>query len=909
MRIIMLVVLFASWSLSYGNEAIIKDVENLLDSLSEKDSGRKELTLRLADLYFFEAVDLDKRARLVDKGAKALDQKAMRFRRRSLNLYRKAINKYQVNEETRIKVEFQLARIHDQLGRIQEALPYWRKSYRQKQVLNVRREAILKLAADAENSFALKKAESLYKEALTLCEASCGFIHYRLGWVYRNQGRIIPALEEVKRALWDKKGQAQDEVLRDYLAFLSQRPGDGSQAISIVENLVERTGRKNLLEDLAYGFYAAGNKVAGTKVLAMVTKRNPTLKNQVRLLEEYYGLRKWDAFRELRERVSPSEVAKLDKDSKRDVEKIMRRLAVQLEAEQKQNKKVTGEFLDVNSLYLELFPRSDIALKVVRSWLGVEKRPTVKIDKIAHWLGSGRFKFSKEEEVELREERARLAQEEKQYEVLRSEMGWLVKNYQSTQKREKAEYLIAYSHYNENKLDVALPLFVKLSQTDSFSPSKWAIQSLNLSLDIFNQRKDYDGLIKQADSWLTRNWNSTGKIRKDLTEIRKIREQANFEKAVSAGESQEALTIFFDYCHKGAFVPKSCQNAKRLSVVLKDQSKLMAVLKKTNEKDALTGEYEISGHYAKAAALLAEKTPLKKKKWSFEHAIKIALLYELEANYKERDRWLGAMISRYKKKAIPPKGEELFYKTLKDTGKLSSKHFSLKWSKAVQKRLARFLEESGQGDKRTRRLFLSQKGGQGKLWEYYHLKKIFELAQGERKTTFYGKRSKRRFQQRLRRIKKLDKYASKVLEEFSPQGRIDTLGVLYHAYNNLDQEIRNTPIPKEVDETAIVQIKNSLMGMARPFSDKAASYKELFGTELAKVEDESLKMAGEERLEKEVAPKVLLAALERPLPTKKQTVMDLEGVFPLLRQLHKNPLSRETVGALKSCMQTRDRCD
>lgn len=883
---------------AFGNEMVIRDVENLRNSLPAKDSARKELTLRLADLYFFAAVDHDKQARLAtDGGAQALDQKAARARQRALNLYREAI-RHGLNGETRIKVDFQMARLLDQLGRSSEALPLWRKSHAQKQVLNIRREAILKLAERAESSSSLKEAENLYQEALGLCESACNFVHYRLGWVYRNQGNIKVALQEIKKALWDKKGQAQEEVLRDYMAFLAQDSGDGSSAVSIVENLMERTGRKDLLENLAYGFYAAGNKQAGTNILAIVTAREPNIKNQIRLLEEYYGLRKWDQYRELRERVDPATITSIDPDSQKDAEKIMRRLAVQLEAEQKQNDSVRPEFLATNSLYLDLFPKSDIAVKVMRSWLSIEKNNNIKIAKIASWLNSPARQFKDAEILELREERARLAQEENNYPVLREEMTKLQKMYTDTEKREKAKYLIAHSYYKEGNIDQALPLFKELAAFAGDVPSKWAIQAQNLALDIYNQKQDFVTLIAQADTWLGRTWPQGNKPTKELIDIRKVREQANFEFAAASGTTPNALGIFYQYCNSGEFLPKSCENAKKLAVALKDQEKLMAVLRKTNAKEELINEYEISGHYAKSAGLLAEKTPLTKGKWSFEEAMKIALLYELAGNFTERDRWLKPITKRYYKKAIPEASEQLLYSTLKDARMLNSEALKIKWSKPFRLQLVRHLEESGQSTKQSRKLLMAQKENQGKVWEYYHLKDLFELARKERATKFYGRGSKRKFERRLARIKKFDQAANAVLEQLSSEPRMQVIALLHHSYKNLDAEIRATPIPDGLEEAAVAQIKTSLEAMARPFSEKSKSYMDLYSTELAKITDLALREKFAGAISEDMPPKVLLAQTERP-EAQQDSVKSLSAVFPLLTELHKNPLSPTTLGSLK----------
>ena len=878
-----------------ANESMIADIEGLLGSLSEKASERKELTLRLADLYFFTAIDLEKKARL-SEDMEALFEKSSKFRRRALKLYYEAKNHHKLNDEVEIKVNFQLARIYEQLGKMGDALAFWKRLYKQKQMLNIRQEAILKLAENAEDTSSLKRAEALYKEALETCEGgACGFVRYRLGWVYRNLGKFELALEQMKSALWDKKGQAQDEVLRDYVTFLSQKPGNGSKAITIIENLSKKTGRKDLLEKLAFGFYAAGNKVAGTKALAVVTNRKPTLKNQVQLLEEYYGLRKWNKFADLRERISSNSTATLSKEEIQKIETIMRRLVVQLEAEQKQDPSTTEAFLASSLLYLELFSTSDVAFKIMRSWIALEKNASFKMKKIAYWLNHDKFKFAPKEIIELREERARLAQKEKKYEILRLEMGHLARIYSDEDKSKKASYLVAHSYYEEEQLDKALSLFVELAKVDSRKPSKWSLQAQNLALDIFNQKKDYDGLIRQADAWLKQEWDNPGAVRKDLKEMGKIRQQAEFEKAVAMGENEDALKIFFKYCQEKKLRPQSCQNAKKLAVALKAQTILVSVLQITNEKEALTNEYEISGHYAKAAKLLAEKTPLRKRKWNFEQAIKIALLYELEGDFKKRDKWLEAMIRRYTKKKVPGTGEELFYSALKDAGKLSTRHLSIKWSQKKRQQLVRFLEETGQGNKKTRKLFLAAKESQGNLWEYFHLKKIYELAEKEQGTAFYGKRSKRQFRLRLARIKKLDQYANGVLNQLTSGVQIDVVGVLHASYGKLNQEIRETPMPEGLNEEAMAQVKNSLATMARPFGDKAESYKKLLQTEL-----EKRKESVEGLDDRTYVAKELLAALEKPqLEDKKAVMIDLDKVFPLLRQLNENPLSHDAVSALK----------
>ena len=94
--------------------------------------------------------------------------------------------------------------------------------------------------------------------------------------------------------------------------------------------------------DLAHGFYAQGNRIAGTYVLEHVNKKTPTMRNQVSLLEEYYGFRDWQKFREGLDDAIALETKEIQsgpamrgrgKSETSEIEKILRRLTVQLDGE------------------------------------------------------------------------------------------------------------------------------------------------------------------------------------------------------------------------------------------------------------------------------------------------------------------------------------------------------------------------------------------------------------------------------------------------------------------------------------------------------------------------------------------------------------------------------------------------
>jgi hypothetical protein len=70
------------------------------------------------------------------------------------------------------------------------------------------------------------KAIVYYRQVLNLCEGtdSCSYTHYRMAWIERNQEHVAVAIEEMKQALWDSKGQIREESLRDLIAFMGLAP-------------------------------------------------------------------------------------------------------------------------------------------------------------------------------------------------------------------------------------------------------------------------------------------------------------------------------------------------------------------------------------------------------------------------------------------------------------------------------------------------------------------------------------------------------------------------------------------------------------------------------------------------------------------------------------------------------------
>jgi hypothetical protein len=325
-------VLFLSITPAFGStRVVIEEMRKLKSALPVNDPSRSEISLRLAD-------------RLADQALLSKDQAPSQAEADRLE----AISLYQENLSTRageaqIKIQFQLARLFaeksSESSSLKAAKDLFEKVSGSTQSKELKRESFLRLAEFAENqSKNPSDASNYYRQALTLCEGtdSCSFSHYRLAWIERNQEHLPTAIDEMKLALWDSKGQLREEAARDLVTFMGLAPTLADQSIAYIDQLATKVNRPTLLEDLAYAYLSTGHKDAGVKVLALTHSRSPSLYGQVRLMEEYYGLRQWDQFRATLNQFEAS-VNTLPAGSNLangvEIEKIGRRLATQLDGE------------------------------------------------------------------------------------------------------------------------------------------------------------------------------------------------------------------------------------------------------------------------------------------------------------------------------------------------------------------------------------------------------------------------------------------------------------------------------------------------------------------------------------------------------------------------------------------------
>lgn len=819
--------------------SLIKEIESLRKNVSLKDPTRPTLTLRLADMYFDEATK--RISKYADPTPEQFKEIGV-LQKRSLQLYQEAASggdgAYSpAAGKAKSKIQFQIARLYADLFETAKAKPIFQDLASNSGIPNIQRESALRSAEILEKESNPKsdaEADRYYQMAINMCQGGdvCSYARFRRAWLLYNSNKLEEALTEMQAALYDSKKQIREESLRDYVFFLSHRATDGQKELVQMEELAQKISRPGIMLETGEAFFVNGNRPAGTKFLAYVNDRKPEVRFQARLLEEYYGSRNWDAFRDILEQAESSK-SQLPTDPVQvsETDKIMKRLCIQLDGERTTQTQYAKDFQRTIMVYLQLFPKSDIRERMIDGWIAAETDDQVKMSQVKTWISDASKLGNKNEEMRLRKIRIATAQKLKNQEIIIEETSILAAQEKNVQKAREYKYLTARAWYEKKEYSKALPLFVELAKVDAKADTT-ATQSQNLALDIYANEKNYDKAIAQAESWLTNpKIKSDPSMADELKDMTRISHETKFQKAAAMGETPQALAVFREYCVQGIFKEKSCSNAKILAVKLKDQDAILTSLKLEGKTEELASEYEASAHFAEAAELF-EKKATDMKSW-----LKVSILYELAQKGSDQQRTLNKAVDAFAKSKSTSENEEiLLFQSLKDSSAIQPSHLKLGWSASRKLWIAEELESQGKGNSDTAKMLLGSNQHTGAAWAKYVIAEMQKLDQKQRKIDFYGKRSQAKFQSRVAGLKQLVKYSEKYLEGADQLTRVKMAGILTFANRDLGAEILNSPLPQGLDEAAIEQLKGALAQMAQPFMDQSAAYEKLAREQASKLD-------------------------------------------------------------------------
>lgn len=833
MKKLILLIAIVSTQAVLADLYLIEEMENLKASLHQEDKGRQELTLRLADLYFDVSIQ---------EGEEVDATVRHNQRKRALELYTDVLARRDglkgVEPKREIMVTYQVARVYRKLNQYHKAKAKFLMVFNSELAdKTLKREAAFSIAEYYEEEANFNQADKYYQAAIGLCETkeSCNLSHYKRAWLLYKELKIDQAIGELKLALFDRKGQVREKIINDLMLFFSNRTTDGTDELAFIKDLAQKTKKPELIRQLVESFYSAGNRVAGAYTLVYLNQVSKDIFYEMRLLEEYYGFRDWDEVNTYLTALEKRQGSELPSkpEAAKEFKAMLKRVIVQFGSEAEEDPKQYNVFLRrAIDLYLGFYQNDEMRIKLQQGWLKAQPDKVAKVKRLKKWIFED-IKYQKETKHirKLRQTRLALAQDLKLDEVILEEALEISELLKETEEAREFNYIVGLQHYKNKNYDLALKRFLPLAQVKELSNAdKWSTLSQNLSLDIYNIRKDFKSLSQQASSWLSLDQSGAKKdLRKELAGMKQVKLQAEFEYYASLGQDQRALDQFYRYCFEKVFEKKSCSNAKVLSIQLKDQAKLVKLLEREQDESALIVEYERMGEFVKAAKL-HEKLNLNKNS-ELVNYLKVAALYEIGRAFESRDRILKQALNKFKK-PLTPALESAFFNTLSEADLLNERMLILPWSVARKIEIANIFGES----KTSQNFIAGQKMYAGKHWSKMILNKAQSVLSQYQKYNFYGRRSEIKFK---RKVKQLENFVSQYkpyLEPADLETRIYLLDMFYKAYLHLGSQIMATPIPEGLTEEIMMQVQVNLTNLASPYLKVAEDYQKLLTEQLNQTE-------------------------------------------------------------------------
>jgi len=798
---------------------LIQEAEEVLRILGPKDPERMPVTLRLADLLFDAAIEIDS-----DSTTAADNRTADRYRDRAEVLYKDALPTLKAAQVQRVK--FQLARIYSFKAQMASAIKYWKEIVESPGDAKLRRESALHWAEQLElsnNVGQIREAAELYRKALPLADKDSlrSYILYRTAWTNYRLGDAAGAVKTLQKGIALAVDKERDDLLRDLTLFMSRDMQPVTAQIDLIEGLEQRYERKGFLLQFTESLQAADRRGDYAVALEYLNKREPNLDRSVNILEAAHDGLDIDRVTEHLEGINDLR-RKGGKFKSEAAEKAAReklfRLVHLWDGHRRANKPGYSELLarGVTTMIL-LFPTHEETTKAMGGWLAAHNDPKIQLPQVDRWLALAREVRNAKMEISLTKTKLELARQTKDWPLV-VEVSKQLENLTTAQTR-PVRYQRAKALYELKNYAEALPLFAGLAN-ENYVPKageeKDELQKLSqdLTLDILAIQKDFPQIIAFTSKW-------KGDPAR-MEEFRAMNEKARFEAAVAAQDAP-ALQAFTQFCLEKKFTPTSCDNAKSLSSKMRNQPTLITVLKAQGDEKELTRQLEVAGRFGESARLMEKSLKASADRMAW---MKVALLYELQGELKERNRILSQLVKQLAKQKLSDQEQALIYLTLKDAGLIDEKVLALEWSDKMKMQLAGELYE--QQNSKISEAMLAKSCTQGGLgWQKIHLRAMKDTYGKQAKITFTGAASKRKFEERVALLKTLGTQAN-CFKEGAPNEMSKAVSQkVGDAYAEFAKQIKATPIPEGIDEETLQEVQAQIEIMAGPFEKQAKQWHDL----------------------------------------------------------------------------------
>ncbi len=855
---------------------LIAEAEEVLQILGPKDPERQPVTLRLADLLFDAAIEID-----ADTKTSAADnQKADRFRDRSMTLYREALPALKPAQSQRVR--FQLARLHSFKAQMPAAIKLWKEIVESPGDARLRRESALHWAEQLElsnSSASIREAADLYAKALPLADRDSlrSYIMYRSAWTLYRMGDAAKASQILQMSITLAVDKERDDLLRDLVLFLSRDEKPVRSQIALIEKLEDQYKRTGYHGQLADAYLAADRKGDYALALEYLNKKDPNLERSVAILDAAHDTLSVDGIAE--------QLAKINslrrdgvKFKNETVEKTAKdklfRLVHLWDGNRRANKPGYSGLLakGVTTMIL-LFPTLEETNQAMSGWLAAHNDPNLQRPQVDQWIALAQEVRNTKMEISLVKTKLELARQAKDWQSV-VDVSKTLELLTKAQTR-PMRYQRAKANYELKNYAEALPIFLSLAQERTQEKDDFQRLSQDLTLDVLAIQKDFAQI-----ALLTSRWKGEGER---AVEFKGINEKARFEGAVLALDAP-SLQTFTQFCLEKKFTPTSCDNARSLASKLRNQGTLITVLKAQGDEKELTRQLEVAGRFGESARMM-EKTVKVDDRMAW---MKVALLYELQGELKERNRILSKLMRELPKQKMTEPEQVLIYMTFKDAGLVDEKILNVAWSENMKLKIAADLYEE-QNSKVSEGLLAKYCGPGGTGWQKIHLREMKETNLRQSKIQFTGAKSKKKFEERVALLKALGTQAN-CFKAGAPNDLAKvTAAKVAESYSDFAKQIRATPIPEGLDEETLKEVTAQIQTMASPFEKQAQQWQE--------VADQIT----------EAAPAVQAWNFDPPLSAAEKTKPLAFDWQPIITEIQKEPFARSHFEQLQAHFESKGR--
>lgn len=443
-----------------------------------------------------------------------------------------------------------------------------------------------------------KKAESSYRKVLDQRSARLyGFALYKIAWTFYRQGRVDAAIKTMEQVVAHSRRQVEisksqglksinrirlaSEALKDIIPFYAEGR-DFRNAKEYFLNLGGEKALFTLLEKLAYTYSDTGKQDAARFVFKQLLEMNPTAPKaydyQYQIVINYQSRGSRDVFRQelfewVRNYGPESDWARANSGDSELLRRAMEqrestlRNYVLLQHQTAQNtrnagpRKLAREGYD---LYLKTFPKNPKTAEMYffygellydmgqyedaaaqYNWVAENSSAEQKYFEQSNLNTVLAYERTLPSEAEIRK---RLGESLEPLEYGPNERRFQEAATRYIQRFPKGErvpdisFKLARMAYTYNRFDEALPAFQEIVR--KYPNTQYSRFSANLILDIFNLRKDFDGLIKAGNQLVQSGDLKNPEV---SAEISDSVERAQFKRAQDLEGSKNFLNSAKEY--------------------------------------------------------------------------------------------------------------------------------------------------------------------------------------------------------------------------------------------------------------------------------------------------------------------------------------------------------------------------